>query len=201
MSDHYVTRYTLLQRAPDQKDAHAWEEFIDFYKNYIYVIIRSMNMRHHDTEDLMQQVSIKLWKNLPQYVYTPGKAKFRGWVSTVTRNEVLMFIRKQKNLAAKMERLERDATLNYLEAIRLPELEQIAEREWQIFVTNTALKTIEIHFSEAAIKAFKLANKGMKVSDIAQELDVKDDSVYKYISRVKARFITEIQKLKDELNF
>jgi predicted transcriptional regulator len=64
-----------------------------------------------------------------------------------------------------------------------------------------ALKKIETHFSPAALEAFKLANKGMKVSEIAKQLEVKDDSVYKYISRVKTRFITEIKKLKDELNF
>ena len=51
MNEHYVTRYTLLQRAQDQDDSVAWQEFIDFYKNYIYVIIRSMGINHHDCED------------------------------------------------------------------------------------------------------------------------------------------------------
>lgn len=201
MNEPYITRQTLLQRAKDQDDSKAWEELIDFYKNYIYVIIRSMGIHHHDSEDILQKVSLRMWKGLPKYQYTPGKAKFRGWVSTVTKNAVLAFIDKRKKHAEKLERAEKENTLTYLDSIRLPEIELIAEKEWQIFITTLALENISSHFSEAAIEAFKLYTKGLKVREISQELDIKEDSIYKYITRIKKRFINEIKRLKDESEF
>ncbi len=201
MSDRYSTRLTLLDRAKDQNDSRAWEEFIEFYKNYIYVIIRSMNIHHYEVEDILQQAVIKLWKNLPELTHEPGQSKFRYWVAAVSKNEVLMFIRKQKSLARKMDKAKQESTINCLNSTRLPEIDEIAEKEWKTFITNTALDNIKKHFSERAIEAFILQTKGVSVHEIAEKFDIKEDSVYKYINRVKLRLIDEIEQLKNELIF
>ena len=38
------TRLTLIQRAQNPDDELAWNEFVEVYKNYIYVIIRQMGI-------------------------------------------------------------------------------------------------------------------------------------------------------------
>ncbi len=96
MNDMYQTRCTLLQRARNLDDSYAWTELIEAYKRYIYVIIRSMNINQADTDDLMQQVTLLLWENLSSFEYRPGKSKFRHWISRITKNVVLNFIRSQK---------------------------------------------------------------------------------------------------------
>jgi len=60
MASTYVTRHTLLARVKNPNDAEAWKDFIDFYKNYIYFIIRSMRINAHDADDLLQQVLLLL---------------------------------------------------------------------------------------------------------------------------------------------
>jgi len=201
MNPGYSTRYTLLERAKNQSDSEAWEELIGFYRKYIYVIIRSMQVNATDCDDVLQLVLIELWKYLPEYQYDKEKSKFRFWVAKVTRNQVISYIRRQQSHAKKLDKAQAEATLSYLDSIKTPEIEEIVTREWKLFISNSAMQNIERHFSSQAIESFRLYSKGLKVNDIALKVDVKPDSVYKYISRIKLKLIEEINSLKNELDF
>jgi RNA polymerase sigma factor (sigma-70 family) len=200
MASTYVTRHTLLARIRDPQDSDAWQEFIDFYKNYIYVIVRSMNIKTHDADDILQQVTLKLWKNLPTHLHDPKKGRFRAWVSTVTKNTVLSFIKKQQIRTEKMDQAQKEEESSYLKSIKLPDIEVIAQKEWEVFVTNTALENLEERFTPQAIQAFKLHVAGNSPDDSAKQLGVSRDSIYKYISRIKVRFIDEITYLREEMD-
>jgi RNA polymerase sigma-70 factor (ECF subfamily) len=198
MEDQYQTRATLIRRVQNQHDDESWEEFVRVYRRYIYAIIRSMNISEHDTEDILQQVLINLWNSLPKMDYDKIK-RFRSWLSTVTKNCVTDFIRKRTRDANRLKKAGKDETLTYLKAIRLPEINAIAEREWEIHLTNLALENIESLFSGKAVAAFRLTLKGRIVEEIAKELDLKENSVYRLKNRVKDRLIQEIMHLREEL--
>ncbi len=198
MEDQYQTRATLIQRVQNQHDEKSWAEFVRVYRRYIYAIIRSMNISEHDTEDILQQVLINLWNSMPKMDYNKIN-RFRSWLSTVTKNCVTDFIRKRSREANRLEKAGQDDTLTYLKAIRLPEIDDIAEREWEIHLTNLALENIEPLFSGKAVDAFRLTLQGKSVEQIAVELDLKDNSVYRLKNRVKERLIQEIRHLRDEL--
>jgi RNA polymerase sigma factor (sigma-70 family) len=201
MNPTYSTRYTLLERAKQQSDSDAWEQLIGFYRKYIYVIIRSMGVSESDTDDVLQQVLVELWKYLPEYTYDPQKSKFRSWVARVTRNQVISFVRRQKSHMAKLDKAQSQAQENYLSSINTPEIEEIVTREWELFISNTAMQNVSRHFSDKAIEAFSLFSQGMKVNQISEEISVKADSIYKYISRIKLKLVEEIQALQKELDF
>jgi len=201
MNPTYLTRHTLLQRAQQKSDYEAWEELIGLYRRYIYVIIRSMGINESDTEDVLQLTTIELWKYLPKYQYDPEKAKFRTWVAQITRNQVISFVRRQKAYANKLDRAQEELQNNNLKEIHASELDGLINKEWEIFVTNSAMQNITRHFSEKALKAFELFSKGMSVNDISELLTVKADSIYKYISRIKLKLIEEIKNLQEDLDF
>ncbi len=46
------TRQTLLLRAKNHDDESAWEEFVYYYRPYLYLIARRMNLNHHDAEEI-----------------------------------------------------------------------------------------------------------------------------------------------------
>ena len=196
--DPYNTRATLIQRVQNQQDEQSWAEFVEIYRRYIYAIIRSMNISEHDTEDILQQVLINLWNSLPKMDCQKIK-RFRSWLSTVTKNCVTDFIRKRTREANRLEKAAKDNTLTYLKTIRLPEIDSIAEREWEIHLTNLALNNIEPLFSGKAVAAFRLTLQGRSVEEIATELDLKENSVYRLKNRVKERLIQEIVHLRTEL--
>ena len=196
MKETYSTSYTLLNRACQEGDSMAWEELIGFYRQYIYVIIRSLNISPSDAEDVQQQVLVQLWKYLPTFDKNRKGTKFRFWLSRVTRNQAIDFIRKKNAENRKIDKVIED-NFNSFD----PEIEELTRKEWEIFITNRAMDNIRPHFSEKALEAFSLSRKGMTVLQISDQIGVSQDSVYKYISRIKLKLIEEIKHLKRELDF
>ena len=94
MSDEWITRATLLQRAKDPDNQAAWEELVTYYKGFILIVVRHMNISENDCDDLVQEVLIKIWRNLSKFEIDSDRAKFRTWLSTIIRNTVLNYIDK-----------------------------------------------------------------------------------------------------------
>jgi RNA polymerase sigma-70 factor (ECF subfamily) len=194
----YRTRITLIERVRDRYDSASWEDFIRIYRRYVYAIIRNMNLSEQDTEDLTQQLLFHIWKKLPET--SPGQIKrFRSWLAATTRNFVTDFIRKRIKDAERMQKAERDDTLNYLKSIHLPDIDKLADREWKLHLTQLALENIKPHFSEKAIQVFHLSLNGTPPREIAKRLNLSKNSVAPLKARIKERLIIEIEQLRNEL--
>ena len=92
----WQTSETLLERVKNPDDEKSWEDFVYYYRPFIYSAIRGMNIAHHDAEEICQSVLLKAWKKLPEFEYNRGKGRFRGWLCHVTGNSVRDSIRKRK---------------------------------------------------------------------------------------------------------
>lgn len=199
MNDAYKTRKTLIQRLKENQDEQSWEEFQRIYSRYIYAIIRNMQISGNDAEDLVQQVMIKVWKGIQGVENAPDKP-FRSWLSTVTANCVKDYMRKCKTDALRLEKATKDRTLAYLTAIRLPEIEQIAEQEWYIHLANVAMERIEKLFSGKAIEVFRASLEGVDAKEIARNMGLKENSVYRLRARVRKQLTLELEQLRQELD-
>lgn len=153
MNDPYKTRQTLIQRVKESPDERSWEEFISTYQPYIKAIVRNMNIVEHDAEDIVQQVMLKVWKNIGELENDPNK-RFRSWLGTITANCVRGFIRKRRSDTARLEKASRDETLSYIDSIRLPEIDRIAEQRWGVHIFNLALDRIERLFQVRRFRFF-----------------------------------------------
>jgi RNA polymerase sigma factor (sigma-70 family) len=195
MDDPYITRQTLLLRACDPSDEEAWEEFNSYYHGFIQMVLKRLLFNSSDYEDLHQEILVKLWAKLKSY--DQQKSKFRTWLSTVIRNTVLNYVKKKdkadKILAPKGE------ALFYAESANV--LENHIQSEWETYASNLALEKIKLLFSEKAIQAFKLSLQDMSVSNIAKELDLTDNSVYKIKIRVISRLKEEIKFIRSKAEF
>ena len=191
------TRLTLIQRAQDQNDEAAWSEFVEIYKNYIYVIIRQMGIKDKDCEDILQQVLLKLWKKLPDFEYGKNKSKFRTWLGTITHSATMDFFRRQASQNRRVEGATKEQVA-HLSTIDTPEIEEMAEREWRLYITNLAMANIEQFFSGKAIDVFKMTIQGVSNEKISIDLDIKIETVYILKNRVKKRLTEEIKQLKSQ---
>ena len=74
------TRQTLLLKIRDQYNEDAWEEFIAFYRPYVYRVVLNLGqIQVVDREDIIQEVLLIAWKNcltlstkLKKDVFAPG---------------------------------------------------------------------------------------------------------------------------------
>ena len=92
--DSYQTRITLLQKVQNQYDNQAWDEFAATYQDYIYGVLRHLEIPYEDAGDLLQQVMLKLWKKLPEIEVKKLK-RFRSYLSVITRNCAHDYVRKR----------------------------------------------------------------------------------------------------------
>jgi len=106
MSDEYKTSITLIQKMRNQYDESSWNRFTDAYTPYMRMIILSMGLRHHDTEDLVQSIILKAWKNLPDFNYKPDSGSLRSWLKTITKNTVLSFLKKKSTKEASLDEIQ-----------------------------------------------------------------------------------------------
>ena len=71
----------------------AFGLLIQKYQEKIYWLCRRMVINHDDADDLVQEVFIKVWKNLDGF---RADAQLYSWMYRIASNECLQFIKKQK---------------------------------------------------------------------------------------------------------
>lgn len=191
------TRKTLIERVQNTQDDKNWEEFVHFYSDYIYKIICSMGLPHHDIEDLRQQILLKTWNALPSMTYDPQKNPFRSWLSTIVKNTVRSFYKKA---STKMKGKEQSITDSFADYSTMPDVDAISEKEWKVHVSSLAMEAVSKKFDEKVITVYKLFAKGKSGEEVAKESGVSINSIFVYKKRVQNALIKEILRLDLELS-
>ncbi len=71
----------------------AFRFIVDEYTERLYWHVRRFLCSHEDTNDLLQEVFIKIWASLPSF---RGGSSLYTWIYRIATNEVLNQLRKQK---------------------------------------------------------------------------------------------------------
>lgn len=95
-----------------QTDSKAYEELYKKYYNLVYNIAFSVLKNYENAEDIAQNVFVKIG-NLEQEKLP--KNYEASWIYTVTKNECISFIRKNKEIGSIENRLENEK--NEIEAV------------------------------------------------------------------------------------
>src|SRR5262249_46801901 len=88
MSFPLATRASLLLRIRDPQDRQAWGEFVALYAPLIHAYGRKRGLQDSDAADLTQEVLRRVSRSAGEFRYDPARGSFRGWLLTVTLNEV-----------------------------------------------------------------------------------------------------------------
>ncbi len=188
------TRVTLLERLQDRHDQAAWQEFVGIYRNYLYVVVRNMRLSHHDAEEIVQAVFVKVWDRIQVFSYLPAKGRFRHWLCTIARNQVIDFIRTRKSVES------RGGNALALSEETLPEIEVMAETEWKNYLANLALEEVRKDSSGPAFDCFLAQLKGTGVAEIAADMGITENTVYVNCNRVKTRILRKLRDLQARLD-
>ena len=75
------------------KQESAFNQIVDTYTERLYWHIRRFLCSHEDTNDLLQDIFIKVWAALPSF---RRDAQLYTWIYRIATNEVLNHLRRQK---------------------------------------------------------------------------------------------------------
>lgn len=86
--------YKLIE-ALKQKNEQAFEDIYHQTKRGVYSIIFSVTKNHAATEDLMQDVYMKMMNSIDSY---QAHTNFYNWLLTMARNQAIDYYRREKKV-------------------------------------------------------------------------------------------------------
>ncbi len=87
-----------------KKDGKAFTTLYEMYSKNLYGVIFNIIKDKEEAEDILQEVFVKIWKNLE--TYNEGKGRFFTWIINIARNATIDRLRSKghnnsrKNLSA-----------------------------------------------------------------------------------------------------
>lgn len=91
----------------------AFGVLVDTYSEPLYWQIRKMVINHEDADDLLQNVFLKIWKNIHNF---RGDAKLTTWLFKIAVNESINFLNQERNKRQLTGSDEDSFLLNNIEA-------------------------------------------------------------------------------------
>jgi RNA polymerase sigma-70 factor (ECF subfamily) len=92
----YSTSLSLLERAR-RRDPAAWDRLVGLYRPLVLFWCGRAKLLGPDAEDVSQEVFAAAAQALDRFHHNQPGDTFRGWLRGVTRNQVLMFYRRNQN--------------------------------------------------------------------------------------------------------
>lgn len=89
-----IDEIRLVELLKDKATAHkAFEALVDHYSEQLYWQIRKLVVNHDEADDLLQNVFLKVWKNIHNF---RGDAKLSTWLHKIAINESLNYLNQER---------------------------------------------------------------------------------------------------------
>ena len=90
---HYTDNEILTLFKDESTRNMAFHHLIQKYQKKLYWHIRKIVINHDDTDDILQNTFIKVWKNLEAF---KAEAELYTWLYRIATNESLSFLKQKK---------------------------------------------------------------------------------------------------------
>ncbi len=125
----------------------------------------------------------------------PGEGSFRAWLSTITRNKVHDFYRRQRGQVT-----AHGGSDAYERLVQIPEPEALTQAtsapDDRQLLSRRALAMVRAEFESRTWEAFRRAVlEGQRPAHVAQDLGMSVNAVYKSKSRILRRLRQELGEL------
>ena len=194
------TPVTLIARMAAQvtgEDEATWVKFFELYQPVIRHFAEFAGARS-DTDDVVQDVMVKLVDVFRSGAYRPEKGRFRAFLATITRREVINRWQKAQVRAA-----DRHVSLNRTAAQEIavpPEAAEILDAKWRLAqhaaaVEHVLTRTALAQRSKDVYRAYVLEER--PIGEVAQAFGVSRNVVSQIKTRVDAMIADFETMLRD----
>ena len=194
------TPVTLIARMAAQatgEDEATWVKLFELYQPMIRHFAEFAGARS-DTDDVVQDVMVKLVEVFRSGAYRPEKGRFRAFLATITRREVINRWQKAQVRAA-----DRHVSLNRTTAQEIavqPEAAAMLDAKWRLAqhaaaVEHVLTRTALAQRSKDVYRAYVLEEK--PIGEVAKAFGVSRNVVSQVKTRVDAMIADFESMLRD----
>ena len=180
------TRASLIVRLPNAADAPAWLEFTETYEPFVYQFARRRGLQDSDAREVVQEVFLGVAKAVKRFEPDQKRAKFRTWLFTIARNQLLTQISKRRDQVVDSD------NWHFLEGeLAISDSDSSENLNYRREVFQWASQRVQRSVKPDTWAAFwQTSVAGRSIEEVARQLEVSKGFVYVARSRV-------IQKLRD----
>jgi RNA polymerase sigma-70 factor, ECF subfamily len=172
-SDVELVRLTL-------EDQAVFACLIERYEHQLTVYVRRIsNFCEEDIEDVLQDVFIKVYRNLNGF---DRSLKFSSWIYRITHNEVISRYRKQKRIVKMSEEIN-DEVLDSI--VAEVDIEGEFDREETGKIINMVLSEMDLKYKEIIVLRYFEEKSYKEISDILKK---PEGTVATMLNRAKKQF-------------
>lgn len=185
---------TLLQRVKARRP-EAWERLVDLYGPLVYRWCRLSGVAGEDAADVVQEVFGSVAAHVAEFRRENPGDSFTAWLATITRNKIRDFLRRRQGRPQ-----ARGGTDAHEQFLQVPELSELSQQSGQThsggLLSRRALDVVRAEFENRTWEAFwRTAVDGQCPADVADDLGISVNAVYKAKSRVLRRLRSELGDL------
>ena len=194
------TPVTLIARMAAQatgEDEATWVKFFELYQPVIRHFAEFAGARS-DTDDVVQDVMVKLVEVFRSGAYRPEKGRFRAFLATITRREVINRWQKAQVRAA-----DRHVSLNRTTTQEIavqPEAAAMLDAKWRLAqhaaaVEHVLTRTALAQRSKDVYRAYVLEEK--PIGEVAEAFGIPRNTVSQIKTRIDAMIADFESMLRD----
>jgi RNA polymerase sigma-70 factor (ECF subfamily) len=170
------TSSSLIRRVRDN-DPDAWARLAKLYGPLAFGWCKQAGLQSADIADIVQNVFTSVYKNIGRFRNDSPTDSFRGWLWTITRNEVRMYLRRREDQPNAVGGTDAQHAIQQIPQLFENELLPIELSEQQ-HVVHRALRLLHDEFEETTWQAFwRTAIEGQPGPQVAEELQISPGAV------------------------
>jgi RNA polymerase sigma-70 factor (ECF subfamily) len=189
------TSLSLLERAR-RREPQAWQQLVDLYRPLVVYWCRRGGCHGADAEDVSQEVLAAAAGALDRFHRDRPGDTFRGWLRGITRNQILMWYRRNQNQPRAV-----GGTAGWEQLQEVPDLLTAADEQEQTEVSQLyqrALARVRRDFEERTWQAFcRTVLDGRSPTSLSAELGMTPVAIRQAKARVLRRLKEDVGDLLD----
>jgi RNA polymerase sigma-70 factor (ECF subfamily) len=162
-------------------NTNEYELIMKRFNYEIFSFVFNMVGTYHDTEDIVQDIFIKVYNNLKKF--NPEKASFRTWLYKIASNHTINILKKQSRITVTLDdefnEIEDEENI-YNDVLKEEKIKEV------VFVMNRVLSPKQLQIMQLHFFSDLTAN------EISESLNFPIKTVYRIIQ-------TSIEKIKQEV--
>jgi RNA polymerase sigma factor (sigma-70 family) len=192
----FSTSVSLLEQLRQcPADAASWSRFVQRYGPRIYSWCRRWGLQDADAQDVAQEILLKLSKALVTFQYDPSRS-FRAWLRTVVRHAWQDWLARPRQ----HERCGSEEVRQLLASqLAADDLEARIETEFEQQLLAEAKERVRVRVAAVTWEVFRLTlEENLSAAETAARLNIPEERVYKYKSRVQQMLQDEVRELLEK---
>jgi len=175
------------------RDPEAWRQLVRIYGPLVYAWCQQCGLQAEDAADIVQEVFGSVASSVSEFRRERPGDSFRGWLWTITRNKIRDHFRALQGRAQARGGTTAQQRLAELPERPPEESETDRSRTDELTPEYRAFEAIRAEFEDRTWEAFRrTAVDGLPAAEVAAELGMTPEAVYKAKSRVLRRIRQEL---------